>query len=58
MEYKVKIYEVIIKDKNSDEQQFIRTVRSPKQISDFLYETERDALDDIVYDLSGFIAQL
>jgi hypothetical protein len=58
MEYKLKIYEVIIKDNNSSEEYFIHTVRSAKDIYEDIAGSEREALENRVYDISDFIANL
>ena len=54
MEIKIKVNEIIIKDKNSGEEYLIRTVRSAKDISDGLDEEERDALQDKVAEVANY----
>ena len=54
MELKIKVNEVTIKDKNSDEEYLIRTVRSAKEVYELLDETEREALADKVSALADY----
>ena len=54
MEIKIKINEIIIKDKNSGEEYLIRTVRPVKDIAERLDEEERDALQDKVAEVADY----
>jgi len=54
MELKVKVNEIIIKDKNSGEEYLIRTIRSAKEIDDLLDEMEREALESKVSEIADY----
>jgi hypothetical protein len=51
MELKVQINEITIKDENGGQEQTIKTVRTVSEIIGYLEETEREALEDVVYRL-------
>jgi len=54
MELKINVNEIIIKDKNSDEEYLIRTVRSAKEMAELLDEMEREALQDRVSEIANY----
>jgi len=54
MELKIKVNEIIIKDKNSGEEYLIHTIRSAKEIGALLDEMEREALEDKVGEIADY----
>jgi len=52
MDLTIQINEIIIKDKNSGKEQLFRTVRSIQEIYDDLDQTEREALEQKMYEIS------
>jgi len=51
MELKIKVNAITIKEDNTGEEYTIRTVRSARQIYEYLDETEGEALQDRLCDL-------
>ena len=54
MDLTIKVNEVIIKDKNSGEEQLFRTVRSIQEIYNDLDHMEREALENKIYEIADY----
>jgi hypothetical protein len=52
MELTIQVNEIIIKDKNSGKEHLFRTVRSVQEIYNDLDQTEREALENKMYEIA------
>ena len=50
-EIKIKVNEILVKDATSGEEIVVKTVRTVKEIVDYIDETETDVLSEIVIEL-------
>ncbi len=54
MELKIKVNEIIIKDKQSGKEHLVRTVQTAEEIYELVDSQEREALEGKVYDLADY----